>query len=229
MMITSLYFAFWSLVVQTNNINLGSLSTYAAEAASHWKYGCFWGISTRWGLSLRTKACFLFFSVSTNIELQFVCMAEWWFLLDFQPKSKCLPDVYIFGLRCLYHGTDKHHPISRLQFLSLQRRRPWRRENRRVTSLSVPVETQPAGPPTPTPTPPQTLGFPWWEQWQSHVETSIHWRQLSRQDFPNILQQEVALFVSSMCSCFRSILPCCCPPPLHPFLCALIPLMLHRR
>lgn len=78
--------------------------------------------------------------------------------------------------------------------------------------MSVPVETGPAGLTNPscTLTPPP-LVFPWWEQWQRLVETSIHWKQLSRQDFPNILQQEVALFVSSMCSCFRSILPCCCP------------------
>lgn len=64
-----------------------------------------------------------------------------------------------------------------------------------------------------------------------------NWKLLSTEsnypehDFPNILQCGVVLFVSSMCPCFRNILPCFCPhiqPLVACFLSALIALMLHR-
>lgn len=63
-------------------------------------------------------------------------------------KSKCLPDVYIFGLRCLYHGTDKHALIGRLQSLRSEEEAVTQREGESYEhlALSVPLETRPAGP-----------------------------------------------------------------------------------
>lgn len=88
----------------------------------------------------------------------------------------------------------------------------------RVTSLEL---VRPAGPTNPSPTHPPSLPFPspavfpWWEHCQSLVD---NWKLQStesnypEQDFPNILQCGVVLFVSSMCHCFRDlILPCLCP------------------
>lgn len=69
-------------------------------------------------------------------------------------KSKCLPDVYIFGLRCLYHGTAKHGLIGRLRLLFLEEAAVTQGEGESYEffSSSVPLETRPAGPTHPSPT-----------------------------------------------------------------------------
>lgn len=80
-------------------------------------------------------------------------------------------------------------------------------------------------PPTLSPSP---TVFLWWEHWQRFED---NWKLQStesnypEQDFPNILQCGVVLFVWSMCPCFRNILPCLCPH-IQPVFC-LPPLCFH--
>lgn len=84
----------------------------------------------------------------------------------------------------------------------------------RALRLSVPLETGPAGPTNPfNPPPPCLTVFQWWEHWQRLAD---NWKLQStesnypEQDFPNILQCGVILFVSSLCPCFTNILPWSC-------------------
>lgn len=85
--------------------------------------------------------------------------------------AKCLPDVYIFGLRCSYHGTGKQDLIGQ----EWEWRRPREgREGKRFFSLSALLDTRPAGPTNPLTHPGLSLSsllqvFLWWEHWQGRI------------------------------------------------------------
>lgn len=125
-------------------------------------------------------------------------------------RPECLPDVYIFGLGCLYLGTDKQCLIGR-PFLAGFRAGGCDAEGKgevEDVSLSLPQEKWPDGPTNPAPTPfPPTEVFPWWECWQRLVG---NWKlQSTENNYPKQAFFSDYTIASNMCPCFWNILSSC--------------------
>lgn len=84
-------------------------------------------------------------------------------------------------------------------------------EELRAFSLSVPLETRPAGPTHP-------VSPPLWSSYDGNTGRGLRiignfnpLKAIIQNKTFQIYSSGVVLFVSSMCSCFRNILPCFCP------------------
>lgn len=107
--------------------------------------------------------------------------------LRLPPMSPCLPAVYIFVLRCLYPGTDKHNLIGYPQLLLLEEMAAVK-----LWAWGVGWEGQGCCRSTPTLHPPSTplhMQPLRWELWQRFVH---NWKlqftesNYPEHDFPNI-------------------------------------------
>lgn len=143
-----------SLATQYKHLRCVSLGSWKLYWNFTGLFMCFFVINSRiWNQTVSLSSCF---AISIRTCLQ--CSTTRFFQNSWSTllcgKSKCLPDVYIFGLRCLYHGTAKHGLIGRLRLLLLEEAAVTQGEGESYEffSSSVPLETRPAGPTHPSPT-----------------------------------------------------------------------------
>lgn len=124
--------------------------------------------------------------------------------------SPCLPAVYIFVLRCLYPGTDKHNLIGYPQLLLLEEMAAVK-----LWAWGVGWEGQGCCRSTPTLHPPSTplhMQPLRWELWQRFVH---NWKlqftesNYPEHDFPNI-PPSVGLSCLYSAICFWRVLLCFC-------------------
>lgn len=127
--------------------------------------------------------------------------------------SPCLPDVYIFVLRCLYPRTDKHNLIGYPKSLLLEEMaatRQWEAGSWGWGGVSKHSACQGHCRSTPTlhpPCTPQHMQPLWWELWQRLVDNlKLQFTESNypEHDFPNIPQSGVVLLI--LAACFWRIL-----------------------